>query len=124
MKVRCLKIVSPVDGSDLAESSWVRVGHEYVVLTLLIDPSGYVKVQILAEGQSPGYWAGEMFETADETLPPNWVAHLGADGLLEFAPNDWLRKGFWKDYYDFAPEARAQYEHELSIILGDADKLS
>lgn len=117
MKVRCLRVVSPVDGSELAESSWVRVGQEYVVLTLLIDPSGHVKVQILAEGQSPGYWAGEMFETTDETLPPNWVARLGSDGLLEFGPKDWLRKGFWEDYFDFVPEARAQYEHELSIVL-------
>jgi hypothetical protein len=118
MKVRCLRIVSPVDGSELDESSWVRIGHEYVVLTLLIDPSGHVKVQILAEGQSPGYWAGEMFETADETLPPNWVARLRSDGLLEFGPKDWLREGFWDDFHNSEPEARAQYERELSIIIG------
>lgn len=124
MKVRCIRIISPVDGSDLVESSWVRVGHEYVVLTLLIDPSGHVKVRIANDRESPGIWASEMFETSDENLPPNWVARLEVDGLLEFGPKDWLRKGFWEDYYDYEPEARAQYERELAIILADADTSS
>ena len=120
MRLRCVRIVSPVDGSQLAESEWVRIGQEYVVLTLLIDASGHVKAQLLAEDRTPSYWPGEMFETVDETLPPNWVARLDPDGLLEFGPRDWLRKGFWEDYFDRAPEAAAQYERELSVILGAA----
>ena len=119
MKLRCLSIVSPVDGSQRAESAWLRVGHEYVVLTLLIDASGRVKVQILDEDQTPSYWQGEMFETSDESLPRNWVARLDPRGLLEFAPRDWLRDGFWEDYFDGVAEAEALYERELSIIVGD-----
>ena len=119
MKLLCLRIISPVDGSPLADSAWVRVGHEYVVLTLLIDAGGQVKARILAEDQTPSYWAAEMFETSDESLPLNWVGRLGPEGLLEFAPRAWLRRGFWEDYFDGDADARAQYERELSVILGD-----
>jgi hypothetical protein len=107
-----------MDGSGLAESAWVGIGQEYVVLTLHIDPSGHVQVRIVDNDKTPSVWPSEMFETTDETLPPNWVARLDPDGLLEFGPHEWLRKGFWEDYFDYVPEARAQYEHQLSVILG------
>jgi hypothetical protein len=120
MRVRCLKIVSLVDNSELTESGWVRVGGEYgeyIVLAFLIQANGRMKVQVLDEDGSPGYWAGEMFETIDETMPPNWVGRLNSAGLLEFGPRDRLRKGFWADYHDDVPEALEQYEREFSIVI-------
>ena len=119
MRVRCTKLVSPVDGSPLTGSVWVKVGREYQVLGILADPRGRVRVQVLDDDTSPSYWPAEMFEATDERLPDNWVARLDDRGVLRLAPASWLRAGFWEDYFDGRPDAMAQFERELPALLHD-----
>jgi hypothetical protein len=121
MKVRCNRIISPVDGSRLVESDWLTVGDEYLVVSLLIDPSGHVELRVIDNDGTPSVWRAEMFETTDERPAPDWLVQLGSDGILEIAPGPWLRPGFWEDYFDYVAEAQRDYESELSIIVAATD---
>jgi hypothetical protein len=121
MKVRCNRIISPVDGSRIIENDWLTAGDEYLVLSLLIDPNGHVQLRVIDNDGTPSVWPAEMFETTDERPSPNWLIRLGSDGLLEIAPGSWLEPGFWEDYFDDVAEARSDYENELSVIVAAAD---
>lgn len=119
MKVVCIRLISPVNGRSMTDSSWVKLDSEYPVLSILAAPGGKVQVQILTEdGIGAGWFDSSMFMTSDATIPSNWVVKINDGGEIEMAPDRWTRPGFWEAFYDGVPAARQAFDEELSIILG------
>ena len=118
MRVRCTKIINPATGEPNDTSSWLRIGHEYIVLEILAVPDRRVTLRVLGEDNSVALWDAEMFEVVDGTIPPNWVASVGPSGDLSLAPRRWLAGGFWEAFFDHDPDAISSFDHELAVISG------
>ena len=124
MRVRCVQIVS-TSGPNLRQpvdhSPHMAIGDEYHVLSILIeaDPNAALPrlVQVLGDG-GPAWWPMEMFVTVSSGIPPNWTLELRPDGSLHFAPERWLRSGFWEEYFDNPRdgEAAETFRQEVEII--------
>lgn len=119
MRVRCLRIVNPATlGADGLHHS-VEVGGEYVVLEIFASPGRPAEVRLNLSPGLPSLWSAEMFETIDARIPSNWVVTVEDGGLLSLGPASW-RGDFWERYFDDDPEARATFEAERAIIVGNA----
>lgn len=118
MKVRCVAIINPATLERVSQSAWVTIGREYAVLELYATPDRRFSVRLDLEGQTPGLWDSEMFETTDPTIPSVWIAQLSDRGSLRLAPPRWLVPGFWEDYFDGEPDAVAAFEEDRALILG------
>jgi hypothetical protein len=120
MRVLCTRLPGPVDGVDIEESPWVSLHAEYDVVALLAEPRGRVQLQILTnDGHSLGWFDSDCFLVVDATLPHTWVARLGEDGKLEFAPEAWLTPGFWESFYDGDPTAVELVDSALRRLLDE-----
>ncbi|WP_322747570.1 MULTISPECIES: hypothetical protein [unclassified Frankia] len=120
MRVLCTRIISPVTSGSIEDSAWVRLGGEYIVISVLACPGRRIELQIVGDDvRAPGLWDSEMFMTVDDRLPSNWVAKVGEGGVVELAPRRWLEPGFWEAYFDRDPDAVAAYEDELRQILSE-----
>jgi hypothetical protein len=118
MKVRCVALISPVDGMAMTESSWITVGLEYPVLSVITEPGGGVLLQVLmGDDRSAGWFAAAMFITTDAAVPSNWTAHVGEGGVLTLEPDRWRVPEFWEHFYDGDPAARRIFDEELQVIL-------
>jgi len=125
MKVVCVRLISPVDGKPMTDSTWVKLDAEYPVLSVLAVPDGRVQLQILTDdGQNAGWFDAAMFMTSDASVPPNWAVRIGEGGELEMAPTRWSTPGFWESFYDGDPHARRVFAEELSVILASAASTS
>jgi hypothetical protein len=124
MMVRCVKLLSPVDGSEQTESAWLTLDREYVVLSVLAAPGRDVKLQILNDEHSAGLFVSEMFLTTDASMPSNWIAKVSEGGLLELAPERWHKPGFWESYYDRDPEAVKIFDEDTSVIRSESGPAS
>lgn len=120
MKVICIRVPSPIDGMQLDSSPWVTVDRDYTVVSVLAEVGGRVKVQLLNDTQSLGWFNANCFLTVDSTIPANWVARVGEGGALRLAPAAWLEEGFWERFYDADPDAHESVERELTIIRSTA----
>jgi hypothetical protein len=129
VRVRCIRFFKssgPGYGESVEEHPRLRLGEEYVVLSVLVDRSIWrVGLQLHEDDEwHPWSWypAG-MFETVSTAIPSNWVTKLNSDGALELAPEAWLQPGFYEGYVDGernGPAAQAIFERELAIILDEA----
>jgi hypothetical protein len=62
-------------------------------------------LRVIDDSGGPSIWDSRMFETVSESIPQNWKAHLTGSGRLELSPPNWLRSGYWEDYYDGSSDA-------------------
>lgn len=125
MRVRCIRIPSPVEGAVLESSPWVTVGREYTVLSLIATFKGFIRLQLrIDDERGLRYFASDCFVTVDTSIPPNWIARVRDGGHLEFAPESWQAVGFWESYYDDDPAAREAVDRELLILLPDPDRVA
>jgi hypothetical protein len=69
------------------------------------------------EKTTPALFEPEMFEIASSVIPAVWVVTSQKPGALEFGPLSWSRPGFWEDYFDGLPDARAAFDIELAKIV-------
>ena len=127
MRVRCVRLfksAGPGYGEPIDEHPRLKLGDEFVVLSVLIDDSLWtVGLQLLHEDGSRGWYPAAMFETILTRVPRNWVVQLWQDGSLHFAPEAWLQPGFFEGVVDGernGPAARAILDRELAIILDDS----
>lgn len=122
MRVLCVRLISPVDGSAITDSSWLSLHREYAVLSMAATPSGQVQLQVVTDDrQSLGWFDSQGFVTTDGTIPSNWTAKISESGTLEIAPATWHAEGFWEAYYDGDSETRRVYAEELKTVLGEAE---
>lgn len=114
MRVRCVKIISPIDGSAVDSHPSIQVGVEYSVLSISLRAGRPLSLQIItAEG--PSYWSGEMFETTDGRIPDSWTIRL-VGGDLQIGPEELLRPGFWEAYFDDEPAAVRTFNRMIESL--------
>ncbi|MFJ8677520.1 hypothetical protein [Streptomyces sp. NPDC093589] len=124
MIVRCVQIISPTSGEVINDHPGIRIGAECPVLEVITTASGVLlripeRSNITAELDSPGLWEAAMFTEVSSRMPDCWVAGL-ENGQLTLAPKEWQRPGFWEDYFDDKPSARAEYARLRAEILSQA----
>jgi hypothetical protein len=112
--VRCVRYADPE-----ADSAWLRIGEEYTVLSITIDPRLRTSFRILgSDGRTPALFSAELFITTATALAPNWVVEMSEPGRLQFAPRSWLIEGFWERFLDMDQAAVATFDLECRVILG------
>lgn len=121
--MRFFKSSNPGYGTPVEDHPRLRLGDEYVVLSVLVsDWLWQVGLQLL-EGDRWGWYPAGMFETVSAAIPSNWVTQLDSEGSLRLAPEAWLQPGFYEGYVNDernGPAARQIFERERAIILDDA----
>jgi hypothetical protein len=127
MRVRCVRLFkssNPGYGEPIDEHPRLRVGQEFVVLSVLVDGSLWrVALQLLDRSGDRSWYPAGMFETVSTTLPSNWVVQVWPDGSLHLAPEAWLRGGFFDGFVDGQRNGAAWaaiLDRELSIILEES----
>jgi hypothetical protein len=102
----------------------LRVGEEFVVLSVLIDRSLWnVGLQLLDRDGGRSWYPAAMFETVSTAIPSNWVVQLWPDGSVHLAPEAWLQPGFFEGYVNGERNGRAAreiLERELAVILSES----
>jgi hypothetical protein len=129
VRVRCVrffKSVGPGYGEPVDDHPRLRLGEEYVVLSVLVCEWPWnVGLQLL-DPDDEWRWSWEpagMFETVSTAIPSNWVTQLNSDGSLRLAPEAWLEPGFHEGYVNGernGPAAREIFERERAVILDEA----
>jgi len=128
VRVRCVrffKSVGPGYGEPVEEHPRLRIGEEYVVLSVLVcDWIWRVGLQLLDRDDGWGWYPAGMFETVSPAIPSNWVTQLDSEGSLHLAPRAWLEQpGFYEGYINGernGPAAREIFERERAVILDEA----
>jgi hypothetical protein len=122
MRVICQRIESPTTGEELSTSSWLTVGKEYVVLSVLASPGKDVSLQILDDtGPGPSVWDADLFVTSSDRISSIWTVSIGEEGL-SLAPASWQRPGFWEEYFDGRPDAVAAFEQGRDALLAEDEE--
>ena len=122
MLVRCEVITSPVSGEVQAESPWVTVGSEYLVVAILAYMGRQVDLWIVDDSGEPSVWPMTMFTVVDGRMPPEWEAHDQA-GALVIEPREFWPVGFWERYWERSREERVLFDDfvKRSIAMHTSD---
>lgn len=118
MKVECIETLNVVD--DGTPDPWLRVGREYVVLSIFenAEREKYYRIATHADGGfgSLGLFPSSAFKVTDESWPDTWVKEI-SNGDTSIAPKAWQRLGFWEDFYDGDRQAEDLFRDERDKIL-------
>lgn len=98
-------------------AAWLVPGQEYLVLSVDVGESE-IALRLDHGRGGNGLFDARMFRVSSSRIPPNWEVSLDGGGL-SLAPAQWLRNGFWEDYFDSNPLAEEQYEAQRSVIIRD-----
>ena len=120
MKVICRRTAAP-DGSPVAPEGypWLRVGAEYVVLSVEIQPPLSVWVRVLTELDQVALFRLQDFEVSDSSLSSLWILDMVEDYVSLALPN-WHETGFWDRVYDNDEGTLAQLAADVADLLDDA----
>jgi len=110
MRVRCTTTRCP-DG----RSASLSVGEAYEVLG--IEGGFYRLIDDLGD---PVLFEPELFELLDDTRPSGWVSEI-IEGDEYAGPPEFTAPGFWEDFHDHEPRARAVYARYLNRHLDTTD---
>ena len=111
MRVICTRIINPVTGSDEPTSPWLALDAEYEVLEIWATPGRGVKLRLASnDAGTPALFDAAMFLAADSSVPSGWIVSLFEGGELRIGPREWMREGFWEDFFDLDPEAVRAYD--------------
>lgn len=123
MRVKCVRNPYPEELHRAA----VTVGSDYVVLAISAN-SRRVQFRILENRredsaiQSPILRDSSCFEVVSGAVPSNWRVAVDTEGRVEIAPEPWLRREFWEEFFDSSDAslaAREDFERELAVILDE-----
>lgn len=115
MRVVCIRIVNQVTGAEESTSPWLDLSAEYEVLEIYSSPGRTIKLRIASsDSATPALFDSSMFMTIDKSIPSSWVASVAEAGELRIGPSQWMREGFWEDFFDREPQAVEDY------VLGSA----
>ena len=89
------------------------------MLSIWVEPSR-PRFRIIGEEKALGLFSPEMFEIVSSKVPGTWVITSPKPGCFSLQPEAWSRLGFWEEYYDGEPKARACFEEERKKII-DSD---
>jgi hypothetical protein len=117
MIVRCISL-SSATGDEIDSSPWLKVGTEYVVLSIEENAQGeryYVLEPHLGHSDSVGFFSSLGFEVVNESWPLAWIEER-ANGEISVAPKAWQRAGFWEDFHEGDLQAQCDYREERDKI--------
>ena len=119
MKVVCVRIINSVTGKEEDRSPWLELGKEYVVLAIFAPFGSTTSFLLVSDDTSklPVPFDANQFEIVSGSMAATWKASLDKEGHLQIAPEKWLRKDFWLDFYDREPEALNDFRIEANRIL-------
>jgi hypothetical protein len=115
--VRCEKTHKTVGDDNSAELEWLRIGAEYVVVSLLARPSEPILLQLTFRRRVIGWWDSRLFVTVSDRISSNWVSIIRRDGTWELGPPEFLRRGFWEDFYNDVPDVVLFARQELARMV-------
>jgi hypothetical protein len=109
VKVRCV-----------SRDSWLRVGHEYVVLELFGRGSS-LKYRVVGNDRlTPALHDSNLFEMTDRAVPSGWTFQL-SDNEWVLGPKEWSSTGFWTAFFDGDKSARHLFRLVLSSLETHSD---
>lgn len=118
MIIRCISLQE--SGGQIVDSSpWLKVGREYIVLSIEDNSQGeryYVIEPHSGHLDSLGFFPSLDFEVIDESWPEAWVED-SSGGETSIAPKEWQRAGFWEEFHDGEKQALDSYREERDRIL-------
>jgi hypothetical protein len=123
MRVRCTRIVNPITLNEERQSPWLTIGKEYIVLAIYFPHAAQQPVYLLVsddDSKVPVRFKFDQFEVICGKVPQSWVVSAGDAEMMSFAPNDWLRTGFWEDYFDAHPDAVNAFATTVALIESQA----
>ena len=110
MRVRC-RSNQCSDGRSAA----LTVGETYEVLGIEAGD-----LRVLDDAGSPVLYEPALFEVIDAGRPSGWTSET-IDGDEYVGPPEFNRPGFWEDYHEHEPEARAAFARYLNRHLRTTD---
>ena len=121
MKVKCVRIIKPIDKSQVTKDHWLTIGKEYSVLSVVGLSGLHIQFRIISDdGGTPILVDSKQFETTSTDIPERWIVKLSENGWIEFAPEKWTRDDFWMDFYDGKEDARVDFFRECDKMgLGE-----
>lgn len=110
MRVRCTSTTTP-DGRIPA----LTVGDTYEVLGIEAGD-----LRLIDDFGSPVLFERALFEVVDDARPADWVTAF-EDGVEYAGPPEFDSPGFWEDFHEQLPEARAAFARYLNRHLRTTD---
>lgn len=111
MRVRCTTTRTP-DGRDAA----LTTGETYEVLAIEAGD-----LRIIDDTGSPVLFEPAMFDVIDTARPADWQTEHGDAGEEYAGPPAFAAPGFWEDYHDGLPTARAAFARYINQHLRTID---
>lgn len=116
MRVRCVKLID-VTGAERSSHPALTQGREYVVLAIDAILTRHINFRIECDDNAmPALFRSDMFITTQPAVPAIWQVSVSEGGRLQLAPPEWLRFGFWEDYFNDVPEALAAYKRAIPLL--------
>lgn len=111
MRVRCKTTRHP-DGRVAS----LTVDATYEVIGIEADD-----LRLINDRGDPVLFDPEMFEIVDPGRPADWVSSRGDEGEEYAGPEAFDARGFWEDFHDHVPAARAAFSRYLNDHLRTTD---
>lgn len=120
-----MKIFNYSEGKFVANSPWLTIGKEYVVLQILCCTEKGVLYRLISDDVegSPAIFSANQFQITSLTKPSNWEVTIKKNNFIIIGPAAWSKNGFWEECYDGDHNALEIYKREARIIMSDENIL-
>lgn len=120
MKVKCTKIVSSKNDTELEVSSVLTINKTYVVLQLMKRGSNLYYYILGDAGGCGAYMNAAQFVIVEHSIPSNWQVSKFCDGdFFLLQPQAWDQKGFLELLNDNDQEALSIFTKEVEKIFNE-----
>ena len=97
--------------TKVSVSSWLTLDAEYEVLEIYATPGKSIKFRLASDDAgTPALFDSAMFLAIETSIPASWVIGLSEGGELRIGPQEWMREGFWEEFFDRDPKAVREFE--------------
>lgn len=102
----------------MAKEGWFPKG-EYVVLGLILKPSGSVQAIVEESPDTPGLHPMESLVVTDARLPSSWRIFVDAEGTVDLSPPEWTAE-FWSAFENGDAKAWETYRATKARIESES----
>jgi hypothetical protein len=125
MIIECINFIDHISGNPANTSLNLEIGKKYLVLALHIrsifqDSDVRLRCQVRIETpnrRSPVLEDFRQFKIVSGYMPPSWTITTSEHGDLLFSPIEWVRMGFWEDFFNEEQKAINEYNNARLMIL-------
>jgi hypothetical protein len=90
---------------DEFDHQHIKANRIYEVIGISCD-----HYRVINDIGEPVLYPNYLFEVIDDSLPKSWVKSEFTDGEYYIDPPELCGQGFYEDYFDGVPEAKAIFE--------------